>query len=365
MKPNEHEFKLMGMAPYADQTQVNRVFNYLKKYLWVTSDGRFASSGPTYDLLPKLSQIYSFERFDVISGAIQKLVESLLCEWITYWINSENINLIGLSGGVSMNVKALKIVSELDNVRDFFVMPSASDESLAFGSIWLANKSINVKTSFVKDLYLGRKFDNKKIDYFINQNNLKEKFLINKFLSNNDLNKRVAELLSTNKIINRFCGGEEFGARALGNRSIICDPSNFKNIEELNSKIKNRDFWMPFTPSILEEYLDKYIINPKNISAPYMALTFDTKHLAKNHFAAAVHPRDFTMRPQSVIKSWNPIYYDLIYEYYKITGIPGILNTSFNLHGEPNVSSPKDAIKTVLNSGLKYLILENYLLEKI
>ena len=120
---------------------------------------------------------------------------------------------------------------------------------------------------------------------------------------------------------------------------------------------------MPFTPSILEKDLHKYIINPKKIKAPYMAITFESTNLARKHLAAALHPRDFTMRPQEVIKDWNPSYHDLISKYKEKTGMSGLLNTSFNLHGEPNVSSPSEAIKTVLDSGLEYVLINNYLFQ--
>lgn len=121
---------------------------------------------------------------------------------------------------------------------------------------------------------------------------------------------------------------------------------------------------MPFTPSILEEDMDKYIYNYKNIFAPYMVLTFNTTQLAQQHLKAAIHPRDKTVRSQCVVKNWNPEYYKLIKSFKKITGIGAVLNTSFNLHGEPNVCSPEDSIYTLDNSGIKYLAIGSYLIEK-
>ena len=233
-----------------------------------------------------------------------------------------------------------------------------------FGAIWLANKNLKIDTQFSKDLYLGSKFDDDYIDELVEEKNLKDKFHIDKYLNYEAANLEVANLLAKNEIVARCVGREEWGARALGNRSILCNASKFENIEKLNNKIKNRDFWMPFTPSILEEDLHKYIINPKKIKAPYMAITFESTNLARKHLAAAVHPRDFTMRPQEVIKDWNPSYHDLIFKYKEKTGMSGLLNTSFNLHGEPNVSSPSEAIKTVLDSGLEYVLINNYLFQK-
>jgi carbamoyltransferase len=179
-----------------------------------------------------------------------------------------------------------------------------------------------------------------------------------------DINHRLARLLADDQIVARCSGKMEFGARALGNRSILANPSRFDNLHKINDAIKSRDFWMPFTPSILEEDMNRYIVNPRNLQAPYMSMTFDTTVNARRDLAAAIHPRDFTARPQCVMKDWNPDYHELITHFKALTGIGGVLNTSFNLHGEPNVCSPQDAIRTVDRSGLKYLAMGRFLLEK-
>jgi carbamoyltransferase len=210
---------------------------------------------------------------------------------------------------------------------------------------------------------LGRSFSDDYIKDYLNRSDVALRYYINK-LQGKAMAKKVAELLVHNEIVARCYGREEWGARALGNRSIICNPSDFKNINTLNKKVKNRDFWMPFTPSILAEDLDLYVLNPKGIRAPYMCITFDSTEKAKKEISAAIHPSDYTVRPQAVSKSWNPEYYSLIEEFKNITGISAVLNTSFNLHGEPNVGSPEDAIYTMDNSGLNYLVLGEYLVEK-
>ena len=121
---------------------------------------------------------------------------------------------------------------------------------------------------------------------------------------------------------------------------------------------------MPFTPSILDSFEKRYIKNKKNIFAPYMAITFDSTDKARKELPAAMHPYDFTIRPQVVTKKYNPDYYEIIKNFQKITKIGGILNTSFNLHGEPNVLTPEDALHTLENSSLKFLAVNNYLFEK-
>lgn len=364
MKSNEHEFKLMGMAPYAEPEQVERLAIELASLINVSGDGKFNTSVSAFDFLPKLMQIYAFERFDVISGAIQKLTEDLICEWVEYWMNETGVKNIALSGGVFMNVKAVKKLSELNVIENIFVVPSASDESLPIGALLKLAHDHRVAIKPVSDIYLGRAFAQDYVEKMIIRDKLAEDFDIEYFDSDDDLADRVSDLLASNEIVARCCGREEWGARSLGNRTIMCNPSNFQNVERLNSKIKCRDFWMPFTPSLLAEDMQKYVVNPRNMFAPYMAITFETTSLAREHFSAAIHPRDFTIRPQAVLESWNPDYYRIISKFRDKTGIGGILNTSFNLHGEPNVSTPEDAIRTVRGSGLDYVIVGNVLFHK-
>lgn len=364
MKSNEHEFKLMGMAPYAEPEQVDRLAKQLEALMWLKSDGSFASSVPSWDFLPHLMRLYAFERFDVISGAIQKLTEDLVCRWVEFWVAKTGVSRVGVSGGVFMNVKAAKKLSESDCLETLFVVPSASDESLPIGVLWQLARNARIPVRPVEDLYLGRGFDRAYVEAMIVRDNLIEDFSVERFTNDDALAERVAGLLADDVIVARCCGREEWGARALGNRSILCNPSSFQNIERLNSKIKCRDFWMPFTPSVLDEDLSKYALNPRDLFAPYMAITFDSTPLARKHLAAAVHPRDFTMRPQAVTRNWNPEYHRLISAFRAKTGIGGVLNTSFNLHGEPNVSTPEDAIRTVRNSGLEYVLIGHALFRK-
>jgi len=173
----------------------------------------------------------------------------------------------------------------------------------------------------------------------------------------------VARLLAQKKIVARCKGRMEFGARALGNRSILADPANLHCLREINLLVKKRDFWMPFAPVILSERVSDYLINPKKIASPYMILSFDTTSRYKE-LIAAVHQADLTARPQVIDKQSNPDYYSILKEFEKITGRGALLNTSFNLHGFPIVYGPKEALEVFRDSDLKYLALGNYLLEK-
>jgi carbamoyltransferase len=156
----------------------------------------------------------------------------------------------------------------------------------------------------------------------------------------------------------------EFGARALGNRSILANPAAPGVVKLINEMIKCRDFWMPFAPSVLAERSENYFKKPKPAPAPYMILTFDSREEKRNAMAAAIHPYDGTGRPQEVYESWNPDYYRLLSYFEELTGEALILNTSFNLHGEPVVCSPRDALRVFDISGLQNLAIGNFLLSK-
>jgi carbamoyltransferase len=177
-----------------------------------------------------------------------------------------------------------------------------------------------------------------------------------------DIDGVAGELLMKGRILARCTGGCEWGPRALGNRSIMADPRDMRTIHKINFAIKQRDFWMPFAPSILEERMNDYLINPS--FAPYMILAFDSTIEAQENIPATIHPFDKTCRPQTVRKEWNPSYYKILKTFESATGVGSILNTSFNLHGYPIVGTPETALWTFENSGLDGLIIGNYLVTK-
>jgi carbamoyltransferase len=306
-------------------------------------------------------------RFDWIAGAIQKLTEEVLVKWIQRAIETTGIRNVCLGGGVFMNVKANSQIMYETPVEELRICPSAGDESTAIGSAYHGYKMLCEQNSIefnprpIPNLYLGPSYCEEEIGSAIEETGLRKKYIVE---SIEDMTDQVAGLLAKGKIVARFSGRMEFGARALGNRSILADPSNMEIVKVLNKQIKQRDFWMPFAPTILEERQHDYIQNPKQIEAPHMVLAFNTNRLAWKELRAALHPYDNTCRPQILNEHSNKEYYDLVKKFEAITGIGGILNTSFNLHGEPIVCSPKDAIQTFENSGLGYLALGNFLISK-
>ncbi|HYB42519.1 MAG TPA: carbamoyltransferase C-terminal domain-containing protein, partial [Candidatus Methylomirabilis sp.] len=178
------------------------------------------------------------------------------------------------------------------------------------------------------------------------------------------IEERIAELLVTDGVVARCAGRMEFGARALGNRSILANPTDLRVVSLINRMIKNRDFWMPFAPTVLEERAPDYLVVPRRLASPYMMLAMATRPAARDALAAAIHPQDGTARPQILAESWNPEYHAVISEFQRRTGVGAVLNTSFNLHGEPIVASADDAVDTFERSGLPHLAVGHWLISK-
>lgn len=367
MKSNEHEYKVMGLAPYAKDEDIEKAYQLVKEIIFFDKENLliFKSKFNTFDTDKFLSKKMKGVRFDVLAGAFQKLVEEKIVEWVNNAINKTGITTVVLSGGVFMNVKANQRVMQQKRVKKLYILPSCGDESTPLGGCFIAlinrfNYDVrNIKP--IKDIYWGPQFTDEEVEQVIKERKIRRKFFVKK---TEDIEKITAKLLSEGKVVARLKGKMEFGARALGNRSILTDPSNQELVRVINEQVKNRDFWMPFAPSILAERAKDYLINSKQVEAPYMMLGFDSTPLARKELKAAIHPYDFTLRPQILSEDYNPDYYRLIKEFEKLTGIGAVLNTSFNLHGFPIVLGPKEALDAFENSGLEYMTLENYIISK-
>lgn len=357
MKPWEHEFKLTGLAPYANDIDIAKSYEVIKKLICV-DNLVFKNNGLSTNFCYKyLHKYLENHRFDWIAGAVQKLTEELVTKWLKNTITYTNKKDIACGGGVFMNVKVNMLLNDITD--NLFVFPSCGDESLAIGAAYHIYSITEYKRPKPFDnIYLGLEYTNKEIANFCDK--LKNYDVVKRA----NINKAIAHLLDQGEIIARFAGRMEWGARTLGNRSILANPSDASIMRELNIAIKKRDFWMPFSPTILHERQEDYIINAKNTKSPYMMIAFKTTSEGQTDLIAAAHPYDFTVRPQILEKKQNPSYYNLIKEFESLTGIGAVLNTSFNLHGEPIVCSLNDAINTFSHSGLKYLAIGNYIIEK-
>ena len=366
MKPWEHEYKLMGLAPYADPERVERAAEVLHKLLYVdTDDLVFKQKGElsTNYIYDYLNDSFKEIRFDVIAAATQKFTEDLLVEWARSAIEKTGIRRLVCGGGVFMNVKANMLIAQLPEVDSMYVMPSGGDESLSIGAAlyyyYQNNNKVDFSASSLKHLYLGglATDEDKAVESLQKDTSVE-------ISSPVDIDKQVAKLLSKGKVVARCRGPMEWGARSLGNRSILSSAENYGRVDYINKMIKVRDFWMPFAPSILEESASRYFDDPKELKPWFMTFGYPVIEDKYDDLTAASHPRDHTIRPQVVTKEANPGYHDLISHFESITGRGAILNTSFNLHGEPIVYSATDAVRVFLKSGLEYLALDNYLLKK-
>lgn len=369
MKPMEHEYKVMGLAPYAKAEHVNKVYDKIKDIVSLDPKNplQFKAKFSLYDSLFYLRQTMSGFRFDNIAGAFQLLLESRMEEWVKSAIKITGLSTVAFAGGAFMNVKANQKIVGLAELKKAFFMPSAGDESLPLGGCFVGylelSKESNNATPIkpITDLYWGPAVSNDQVKKFLESNKYAHKCRVK---HEPNIEKVVAKLLAEGKIVARLKGRGEWGARALGNRSILADPRNPDAVRVINEKLKNRDFWMPFAPSILEDRMTDYCQINKGIISPYMTLSFATTPLGQQDLKAAMHPYDFTVRAQTVIQAWNPKYYELIKEFERLTGVGAVLNTSFNLHGFPIVNGPKEALEAFRNSGLEYLALEDYLISK-
>ncbi|MBI5153347.1 MAG: carbamoyltransferase [Parcubacteria group bacterium] len=367
MKPNEHEYKVMGLAPYAHQKSAQPIIDIFRELMWV--EGLTVRSKiPALSYYRYLETHLAKKRFDLIASGIQIFTEQILTTLVRNAIKKTNIHTVVLAGGVFMNVKANMVISHMPEVKKLFVMPSCGDESTAIGAAYYGYKTYCERHGYpfrpkpLNTLYLGPSYNDREIDTAVRA--FSKRHVVVKIVKISSKAKVIAKLLSDGKIIARFDGRMEFGARALGNRSILANPSNREVIRTINDQIKGRDFWMPFAPVILEEYADTYLERPHSLKSPYMMIAFETKKLAKRELIAALHPYDYSARPQILERKDNPDYYDIVEDFQRLTGIGALLNTSFNIHGDPIVCSPEDALSTFWQSGLRYLLIGKYLLSK-
>lgn len=365
MKPNEHEYKVMGLAPYAKQEILADSYAIFKNTMYVDGLDFKWKDVPT-DMYFWFRDKLEGHRFDGIAGGIQLYTEEILSEWIGNAIAHTGIGRVVYSGGVAMNVKANKVIHELDAVTDMYVCGSGGDESLAIGICYhvmekeCAEKGRPPSTIKPHSMYLGPDFDRVAVEQWIKDRDVAARYDVEYDVTP----QKAARYLADGNVIGRMVGRMEFGQRALGNRSIIADPRRRGMIEKINRKIKNRDFWMPFAPSILAEEAHRYVVNPKGLSAPVMSLAFDSTVEARKEIPATLHPADHTMRPQVVSVEANPGYHALLSAFRDITGVGGVLNTSFNLHGEPIVCSPDDALHVFENSDIDIILFDAILVKK-
>ena len=371
MKVNEHEYKVMGLAAYvSDKKYYQEIYDKFKKIVYLDKKTlQFKSRFNTAISHIYMKENFAYYRFDNIAAALQTYTEDLIIEWLSRLIKKYKIKNIAFSGGVIMNVKLnQKIAETFTDLDSIYFQPSGGDESNVIGATTKIFIDNNIALKPVKTMYLGLDYSSDEIEKYINKNFKNKKYKITK---HSKIENKIASLLSNFKVVALFRGKGEWGARSLCNRSILANGSDLKSFYEVNDMIKMRDFWMPFAPTINASWASKYIKDWKNIkeklydSTKYMIIAFNGTDLAKQHLRAAIHQKDKTLRPQIVDKTDNPFLVKVLEEYQKLTGMGGFMNTSLNIHGYPLVNSLAQAKFTLENSGLKYLVINNYLIEKL
>ena len=351
MKPCQHEYKVMGLAPYGTAYHGEASLNHFRKFDKVVDD-KIINQKIFQDVYNSSKKALEGQRFDGIAWGVQKYVEETLIQWVENNIKKYDIKDVILSGGVAQNIKAMHALINNTTINSLWTGPISGDGSLAIGAVWAACRNFSdEKVEGLSNIYLGSdisSYDSEKEIKNCNNNY--------KVLDSYDA-EDVASWLNQGLIIARCEGKMEFGQRALGNRSILADPRKADTVDKINTKIKYRDFWMPFTPTICYEDCEDYLVNKKEIYSPYMTMAYDMRKGMAELLPAVIHPADKTSRPQMLKREDNPKYYDIIKEFQKITGHPVVLNTSFNLHGDAIVETPKQALDTFNKSELDILLL--------
>jgi len=297
------------------------------------------------------------QRHKNIASSLQKRTEELIFEIIERAFKKTGISNLCIAGGVAQNSVANGKILNNTSIQEIYIPSAGHDAGISMGAsqYHYFHNLDNKRIVPLYDANLGISFSNEKIKEIIERLGLSYKYL-----EDDTLFKYVAKAISTNNVIGFFDGKSEFGPRALGSRSILADPRNSKAQQLLNEKIKKRESFRPFAPSILEEYGEEYFENYQ--FTPFMERVLPIRKEKQKLIPAVTHV-DGSGRLQSVKKALRPRYYRLIKEFYEITGVPILINTSFN-ENEPVVNIPEEAIDCYLRTDMDMLVLGNYILEK-
>ncbi|KKQ57706.1 MAG: Carbamoyl transferase [Parcubacteria group bacterium GW2011_GWA2_38_13] len=357
--PNENKyykiFKQIVMPARDGKIEIDlRFFNY---YLQDRSEYYTPSFENTFGK-PRLSHEEITEKHKQIAAGLQRISEEALAYMLNWLYKKTKMENVAVSGGSFMNSVFNGKIKKLTPFKNVFISSCPDDSGVPMGAALYVYNHILSNTLRKEQThnYYGPEFSNTDIAIALDKAKIKKVFTPN-------IAKYAANLISKGKIVGWFQGKMEFGQRALGNRSILADP-RLKNMKDkLNIAIKYRESFRPFAPSILEEKKMEYFECDGNDSSPFMEKVFQIKKEKQKKIPAVTHV-DGSGRIQTVDKKTNPLYYQLISEFEKITGVPIVLNTSFNLNGEPIVCTPNDAIRTFFSCGMDALVMGNYVLTK-
>lgn len=377
-KVNNGEYKVMGMAPYGKPKYVDKIYEIIK----VEKDGSFKLNmdyfsyhhSPHRTFSKKFIGLFGKPRtpeesgkldsyYSDIAASIQKVLEDILLKIANNLYKEYGLKQLCFAGGVALNSVANGKILRETPFKEIFIQPQPGDGGCAIGAaLYLYHAIFGRKRIFIQEhAYYGPEYSNEEIKEFLDETHIRYKKL-----SDEELFKEVVTYLEKGKVIGWFQGRMEWGPRALGNRSILADPRKPYMKDLINKRIKFREPFRPFAPSVLANRAPDWFEiknTTKNYPFKYMLYVVDVKKEKRNLVPAIVHI-DGTTRPQLVYKEDNHRYYCLIEKFEELTGVPLVLNTSFNLKGEPIVCSPKDALATFIKSGLDILVLGNFLIVK-
>ena len=372
-KVNNDEYKVMGLASYGEPNQIDKVNKLIKVY----DDGSFELNLDYFSFMYDPDRMYSdsfIELFgtprksdDEISGyhmdiasSLQKVLEETVIKMGNHFYEeSGGIENICLAGGVALNSVANWRFIEETPFKNICIQPAAGDGGGSMGAALYAyyTKSNSDLSSEPHTTLLGPSFSNDEINKLLD-----ERDAIYTKLNDDEICEKAAEYLYKNQIIGWFQGRMEFGPRALGNRSILANATNPEMKDILNARVKFREDFRPFAPAVLEERANDYF--DIDFKSPYMLFVPQVKEGMGEKIPSVTHT-DNSARIQTVNRAENPRYYRLIEEFEKRSGVPVIINTSFNVRGEPIVCKPEDAYNCFLKTDIDFLFMGNFLIEKV
>jgi carbamoyltransferase len=358
-KAGKHEGKITGLAAYGKDTYRDIVEKFIGY-----QDGTVVNRGKLFykSALKKMREALplDFSKKD-LAATIQLVSEDVATQYIHHWLQKTNESNVGLAGGLFANVKINQRVHEIPGVRSVFIHPAMSDEGLAVGASLALNYSksrepSSISTKCFDHVYLGPEYPESQIHKLLGAEGFK-------YQKHDYVEDEIGRLIAEGHVVARFAGQMEYGPRALGNRSILYRPDDPSVNDWLNKNLKRTEF-MPFAPSTLAEEADEYYegLEGAREAARYMTITFNCTEKMRKQCPGVVHV-DHTARPQLVSFTDNPGYYRILKAFRRRTGISSIINTSFNIHEEPIVCTPEDALRAFKIGHLDYLALGCYVVE--
>jgi carbamoyltransferase len=362
-QPNSDEWKVMGLAPYGQPGVDLRMFIDLEHQPYHVHNKRLSTnrSGAISELAarlgpPRAPETEIEDRHKNIAYAVQDACEVAMMNVVRMAMEKTRSQNLCLAGGVALNSKANGKILASVLPGKLFVQPAASDDGVALGAALVPylDRGGLLPNKPMRDAYLGPQFDDDAIESTLRTYKLR-------YTPLRDPAATAAELLSGGKILGWFQGRMEFGPRALGSRSILADPRDPEMNAKVNNAVKFREWWRPFAPSMKKESAGEFLESA--VDSPFMILTAQVRPEKRKIIPSVTHV-DGSARPQTVEEKINPLYWRLIDKFGQRTGVPVIMNTSFNLRGEAIVNTPTDAIRTYFSSGMDALVIGSFLVEK-